>query len=462
MNENRTNDEANTNPSRLGSGEKACWFTLCVILAMTPIALVGDAVRQLWAANEAEEIRQRLINEGVPLSSAALAVKAASNASDTGGATLQRIADAIYRYRLPTGFLVDEFSNEGAFVPPQEEWMVGKLLAERASDASAIVSAMESLATDQPIQQPLLFEGMQTLLPETQSSREHIRFLRRQAQLAYHQGDFERVVTLIELMQTLADVGDWQVFLVSELVWTAKQEAIATSICECMEHDVFTDGQLERLKAIVARTINYSDRWKIAMGSELAMAAAQLGIVEEGGAVHWALGVLAGHQTGSSRLYALRGFDATIQEGERLGGLAWDPDQWPEPFDESSRTVSLVSFPLADDAILMQQMHPGVKRLAQVYHRLETHRRVARLAIGLRQYEHANDSWPGDLSVLSKFGVVDSDSRYPSGKWIGYANRDEGPAYLWIDLDEPGERRSPFTNEEVEDKGNRWQYELNP
>lgn len=311
-------------------------------------------------------------------------------------------------------------------------------------------------AAPQPVQFPIYFESMNTLLPEVQDSRGLARLVCLDAQVAIYLGDSQRAyddfVTLHHLVRHVETVP----FSICLLV-TKSIKSMALSILQKgIEQDLFTDTQLEAIDKILLENCDIGEEWRMSCERDLGML------------IPVFLNPALASQKKSKALPA-RGHDGVyyIELMTRLAQIPttdWDVFYHSVCEEDVRFKRDVRSWRGMIDLILTSLVAPAIPTLAEITIDRAQHYRQARLGVAIRLFQHKYGKLPVSLSELPPF---DPDVRAFRQQPFGYRLTPTG-ATLWggkfdgdykeIPLAIPS--LAPQTSESLDNRNYVWNLEF--
>lgn len=296
---------------------------------------------------------------------------------------------------------------------PGQPWEIEPIIRRYTERAEPILAAMDELVKqDQPVWQPLIWEGFDTLLPEIQESRDLTRLLATEFRHAVQQDDPERALRALNLMHGVVKAFDWHICLVADLVTMAGRSQHRLLIRQSLETGFWDDAEsLQQLREQLLETDNLDSRWIQMVAGEQAMLSESLGdSFTVTGIKLFPFGVppaarvnllekirLAGEVQGVGTVEHVRAIEREIEQSTtRPNGPA------------SGSNFTLVGLPFAYSDGPTGLLGADFAGAAEAYLRDETERRWTLTAVAIKQFQVRFDRWPDQLGELSAIGIPNS------------------------------------------------------
>lgn len=307
------------------------------------------------------------------------------------------------------------------------KWEVDALVDDFLEQARPLFDLLYDAAKyPTPVWQPMEFQGIVTLLPELQDSRQIQRLLQLDFEHAIVHSDSDRALSDLQAMQTTAEAFDWDMFLVGELVNIALRGIYYASIQRSLYANVWSAEQLEKLTAQVSQPLPLAQSWNASVETEKALSLAYVSGSRPPQEVEFLL-------SAESKLDLMRRYDE-IQalSGAPLGDLTRRADELEG--DWKSRQTNVGA-----DA-LGSMLLPAVAAYANAFERLERTRRMVLTSLAIKRFQLAKDRWPEHLQELTQVGLSPEDWTLPGIGSLGCAiERDGKTACVWaVGQNDPG------------------------
>lgn len=269
-----------------------------------------------------------------------------------------------------------------------------------------------------PVWQPLVFRGLQTLLPQLQESRQVQRLLMLDFEHAIVHQDLDRAMRDLQAMQTTAAAFDWHICIVNELVTIALRGMYYDAIERSLFAQVWTDEHLEKLMEQVRQPLPLERGWAASIEAEKAMTLSNL----DGTGSMADLELL---NSASNKLYLIRRYDEIQSLADTPAGqFARKAAQLESDWKNRPSNVG--------GDILVNMLTPAVAAYAEAFDRSERSRRLVLTSLAVKRFQLANDRWPEQLQELSQVGLGPADWTLPGIGSLGYAVESDGKtACVW-------------------------------
>ncbi|HUP79624.1 MAG TPA: hypothetical protein VM260_13820, partial [Pirellula sp.] len=328
---------------------------------------------------------------------------------------------------------------------PSSDWPEEPRVAEFLQEVRPLVKRIyKADAFPKPVWMPIHFDGFNTLIEESQSSRSIGRIVYLDAIHALYHKDGDRALKDIYALRSVAQAFDWDFCMVTRMVSMAIRGMHSEIINRSLSMDVWNDEQLTALSNEVNQPYEVSKAWKATLAGELGMAypelndPRQLGNVENSGvsATLFAFPVMP-----STRLTVLRAYE-DLQHIADAGdtGLLEQAKSVESRFNDRNRTIS-------QSNLFLGLMMPAVSAYADIFDSFETKRRLTYSSLSVKRFQVKNKRWPKSLSELADVGLVVIDWSTTDRQSFGYELNDD-VTYVWSygNLDKkrvPSERPKP-------------------
>lgn len=285
---------------------------------------------------------------------------------------------------------------------PGGVWPEESIVGEYLEYSRPIIAMIERAAQyPTPVWRPIEFEGIGTLLPELQSSRNIARLLQLEVEHALYHQDTERALRAIRLMGTTVEAFDWDFCIVANIVNHALYGLQLAAIRRSLNADLWNRQQLEELFAILESPQNAEQRFRDTFAAERAMftsmAVEEIGMYAPtvGGVVHLA------YRMPSTRLKLWE----TYADLQQLADS--DLKTMSEAVGRFHREleVELRRRPFDPGNILTGLLLPAGEAYAGAFIRAEDFRRLTRCALAAKIFQQEYDCWPSRLAELEQVGL---------------------------------------------------------
>ncbi len=410
------------------------WWLIFLIFAVpatlicftVSLVRIGYTVRERRGQQEMLIEINKLEQEGFPVDDESLA---AVYANRTSPDRLEAWLALIEVFKTP------EFKARGVGVPefdPQidepfpyrsvesNEWPYAAASIKLVEDSTAMIEEIRRLAKDPvPVQFPIRFQSVSTLLPEVQYTREFARLMAVDAKVAINHRDSARALDDLFTVYQLGDHAAAVPFTVAKLAGAGCRNMALQILQACIQADLFDDEQLRQIDTLLAPRCEIGDQYREIMSEEL-------------GSV---LPVFMDPTLAmkSKKPLPPRGHDALHYIGMFRRAINVETENW-ESFHESATQIeddfyghgkglSIAKM----DRILSGLFAPLFQLIADVLINHAQLHRQARIAIAIRLYEHEHGTLPANLAELP----INLNELQPFGATpFGY-QRNDAKAVLW-------------------------------
>ncbi len=384
------------NSPKVNGRSRLTWLTYLSILpiAIGLIAMANYLIEQRVAARQLAEYHLQK-----PANDAWMEKKFRESTHTDGTAAWSRI---ILLCSGPKGWDESQLPvfGEGTLpIPlrPGAEWeeheQVEKYLAEMQP---AIDLIYDSIDVEKPVWQPIQFNGVATPLPHLQTSRSISRLLHLEAADAIYDGDSSRAMAAIRGLDATAQVFDWNLFLVGEMIQSALRWNHYHVIEQSLAAELWSSDQLLELAAMIETPMNINRRWREIIISE------QMFMTSHINGAWPATGLLL---DSNDRLLLQRDYDAIVELGNvPLGQLSTAASGWERSTLSPSREFKgrRVSYAMN---VVRGSIYPAIHGAAKMLEHSEYHRRMVLTAVAVKRFELMHQRWPTDLGELSDVGL---------------------------------------------------------
>ena len=405
------------------------WIGLVSLIpAAILIVFVGViGYRETIASGEVKAKIAEMRRDGEPFDNDSMAKYFEKNAHKEGTAAwseilaLSQAADAISD-NLPmvgSGTLLSDLR-------PGSDWPDEPRVAEFLHEVRPLIDRIAKADEfPRPVWMPIRFNGINTLLQESQESRSVARILYLDAIHALYHKDDKRAYQAIHSLRTVAEAFDWDFCMVTNLVSLHIRSMHREAIDRSLEMDVWNEKQLDDLSDQVKQPYDVAKTWKATIAGERGLAYPILDNPRLLQDVHNAPTnpLLWLPVTPSTRLAVLQAYE-DFQHCADAGdaGIAAQAKVAVAKYFER-RSLGLSSF-------FLGMMLPDITSYAEAFDRDETRRRLTYAAIAIKRFQKKNQRWPTSLSELSGIGLVATNWTTADGQTFGY-EVGEGTAYVW-------------------------------
>lgn len=273
-----------------------------------------------------------------------------------------------------------------------KDWEFASVCESFVSESSELIEEVRLLAAAPvPVQFPIYFQSMDTLLPEVQSIRQVALVIFVDSQVAINLRDDQRATQDIVTLYRLANLVEVIPSTICNVVATAIRRQALQAVQACIEIDLLQDDQLQQIDGIIQDYCEIGNRWHDAMSAELGLC----------------LPVFTNPAIAlkSDIRIPARGHDAVYFIGLMRRAMQIDTDNWSEfrraavKLDEDT-AASHASWLQSTDRLLSGLFAPAFESLATLWIGEAQLHRQARLAIAIRLYAHRFDKLPSTLEGL--------------------------------------------------------------
>lgn len=284
---------------------------------------------------------------------------------------------------------------------------------------------LQTLELPKPVYFPIEFNGLGTLLPYLQESRQIQRFLMLDFEYAYYQGDTKRAMEDLVAMQKFVKVMDAPASLVMELITIALHGVHLECVQRSLTHNQWSEAELEKLLSDLQTAYYQPERWRDCIQGERAFGSS--------------LTAEDLYQNGSERaavtMFPLMpsGRLKILDAMDEIAGLHQVPlsSLRGSAVALQDRIRNQMSGPSFDGAaVYIGLMFPSIESIASAFVRAEDTRNWTRVAVAIRLYQLRKKEWPASLLDLKEVGIGPADLQLVEGGRFGYEVED-GVAYLW-------------------------------
>ncbi|TWU12234.1 hypothetical protein CA54_10570 [Symmachiella macrocystis] len=376
---------------------KSSWTPAKLLIFVAGVLLIGTfaIIGFLWYSSHAR-LKADLADlraAGSPTNAAELAdfYKVPVGVSDTTGVWVEVIDHVTATSQDQMDIMMElPVVGEGPtpIPPPGTEWAqldaVEELLAKFEPELQA---ARAEVGINGQVRFPIDFsQGIRTLLPYTQETRQVARLLLLDAQVAAHRGDDARALQDLRAIFALSDTLRGEPVLISQLVRGAIHAIGCEAITELMPHCDWSDDDLAALQSSV-RAANFREEVARAMHGERALYLTELNRMRLG-----PLRVRNMHTAIELFKYSDEVFDGSWTEMFQKG------DEFKKKLRERRNGTSLL-LPL-DTAAL--QLVPAIESAIQYTASLTARQRFVNAGIAASRYRLQQEQFPDSLSDLNE------------------------------------------------------------
>ncbi len=421
-------------PASLKNRRRIRWWLIISIFAVpfllissaVAVVRVGYTIREHQGQKQMMAEMDKLASEGWPVDNEGIDALYVSRTSPDNveqwlGLLAHFTAPETKRLNAGVPLLDPTIDDEFAFETVRDpDWKYAEVCQRHVDQQAELIAEAARLAAEPtPVQFPIFFDSMETLLPEVQSLRDLGRLVTIDAHVAIHAGDGTRAARDFELLYNLGDQADAVPGAIPRLVGIALRQLGLEVLQRLVTHDLLSDEQLHEIDRRLQSHCQIGTRWRDILS-------------EERGLYLPAFLNPAMAMPSKKRLPA-RGHDAVYFIEIIRQGMAIDADKWPEFYEEVKRLEESLrpdkGFSLRNlDRLLTHVVSPAYIAIANALIRSVQANRLARMAIAVRLYQRRHQNWPASLQEL---GAEASSQLHPFGpKPFGYKLTNDA-AVLW-------------------------------
>ncbi len=393
-------------PAALNRPQRIRWRWIISIFAV-PFLLVWLAITMVRVGYTLREQRgqkqmfveiDKLADEGWPVDDESIeAVYLSRTSPDQVDLWLELLAqfDTPEYKQQSTGVpLIDPMiDDEFAFETVREpQWKYSEVCQRLVDQHSELISRAYHLTTDQPpVQFPIVFDSINTLLPDVQSLRHLGRLMYIDAHVAIHKGDGARGARDFLVIYSLGDHADAVPGAIPKLVGIALRQLAIEVLQRLLSSALLSNEQLLSIDERLKEYCQIGTRWRDTLSEERGM---YLPVFQNPAAA-----------MPSKKPMPPRGHDAVFYIEIMRKAMALDADKWPEFYDELIRLEGELrpdkGFSFRNlDRLLTHLVAPAYSALGSAFIRSVQANRLARLAIQVRMYQRTHMRWPTSLQDL--------------------------------------------------------------
>ncbi|MCC7337678.1 MAG: hypothetical protein IT422_21525 [Pirellulaceae bacterium] len=399
------------------------WLVPLVCLPLAAFAIYGAwlGYREYQASRELEALIAPIRAAGEPLGDAWLEQHFRQTASSEGTAAWSEllVLSTSFGWNATTDLPIVGNGKSLRTLEVGAKWEADALVDDFLEQAQPLFDSIYDTAKyPTPVWQPMDFQGIGTLLPELQDTRQIQRLLQLDFEHAIVHSDSDRALRDLQAMQTTADAFDWDMFLVGELVNIALRNIYYGSIQRSLFADVWSADQLEQLMAQVGQPLPLAQSWNASIESEKAMALSYV----SGSEPPQPVGLLL---SAASKLDLMRKY-AEVQSLSEvpLGQLTRSAAELERIWGSELSHVRVDT--------LSSTLLPAVVGYANAFERWERNRRLVLTSLSVKRFQLANNRWPENLQELTQVGLSPEDWTLPGIGSLGYSIEPDGKtACVW-------------------------------
>lgn len=423
----------NDNSNSTGTGSmlgrhKFVWLVLLPLLVFLAVAAYWGVTE--WNAGRENRMQfEQWAAAGIPYDNATLQKTYDSRTHPEGTSDWLRCieftdwcsnADA-YK-KLP--YLGYEGEDPKKLVPggKREDWPGEPLVGSFLDEMEPVIDLIEQASSHpNPVRLPIKFQGLNTLLPHIQESRNILRLLSLDCDYAYFNEDNPRAMRDLSLMKATIDAFDSRECLVSELVNIALRGMRRSAIRRTLTHSQWSAADLSSLRDSLAMKEEISARWQELMIHERAFGLTSSNESAENLAQMTNAKPQLKIFTGPSEVKTL------LEAYQRIIELPTGSDvsQWRKraaALEEWLQTLSANS--------LAGMLAPATAQVLEAEIRSEEVRRWTLTAIAIQQFKLEKGQWPEALTALESVGLNYEDFSDTTNTVFGYEIEGD-KVFLW-------------------------------
>ncbi len=401
---------------------RLAWFVwlLAIPLFVVSAIVVGVGVRESQDERQVQMELESLRQAGQPVDNTTMAEWFERRTSSAGTVAWDEI---LYLAASP---VVQELSDDLPIVGhgklpieliPGSDWPDAAKVAEYLQQVQPVLKLVHAAAKlPTPVWFPLQFDGYDTFLVGWQNSRCVVRLIALDAEYACYQREAARALQDIQSIEATAKAFDSQTCLVGDLVCKALRSHAHLAIHRSLQADIWDQQQLSELRSLVAEPPQIEQGFHDVMASERAMAFAaifenplqfqQIGL--KSNLPIWLL------PSGKMRVIE---FYASLQES--VASFA-ELETLAKRYDAELTQLKSGALTLDGSHLVLQAMAPSLDGYVAAIERQENLRRLTLTAIGIKQFQLAQQRWPTQLSELDQVGLGPADWTLLTHGPIGY------------------------------------------
>jgi hypothetical protein len=332
--------------------------------------------------------------------------------------------------------------------PPGQPLPFGPAIRELAAQAKPVLRTLASIQDpDANIWHPVIFDGADLHLPATMQSRSLMRLLKIEFLDAYHEGESQRAIEALTLLDRFYGHGYRSMCASEEMVCRDADSIARKLVMHTLVHGVWSEADLVRIQQLVSREFDWQGRWKdVARGEILLDLPWEEQPISEG---YPLLRMLAPrsliapsekHEI-ASRYVMIASTDdiATPQHVKTIAGIvrpsdkkmksAWAPDQWLQLPRMNADTSVYLSF-------------KSYAAVAREFAHAAGEQRLTRCAVAIKQFATRNHRLPASLNELASVGLPAEATVNIYGQPIEYElGKDRAMATLWSNAALPADAK---------------------
>jgi type II secretory pathway pseudopilin PulG len=277
-----------------------------------------------------------------------------------------------------------------------------------------------------PVQFPVKFQSLNTLLPNTQNIRQASRLIHLEGKFAVYERDSQSIANSINALSGMSIVCSKEPFLVSHLVSIAVEGLAWNLLRQALEVDALETRELDDLMNTLNNQPSVSESWRSAINGERAM-------------------ILSLFQNPANLRQFMNSSDAMVIPARSADALLAlelfqraeeaNPDS-PEQFrneldaiDEQLRESVGGSLLGRLDSIITSLSLPALNSAGKAFLRRSQYRQLALIGLAIRKYEDQHGQLPTDLGQLKQLETVKNSLVFDQSQY-GYRSESDY-AIMW-------------------------------
>lgn len=467
MNESRPNGKSPYRPMVI----------MLVMLFVVPLILCGGLLtwffgRQSAAANALAMRAEQYTAAGIPVDDAGMSKLHRSLTSDR-----HSDAWAAVGKELSSDAFGEECRNmpilgDGLGVPPAgDEWPDEERVQAFLTRWDSVLKTIRDLSLDEldsdekPLRRKLEFDGIMTLLNETQEARQFARLLLLKHDVALRNRDGDTASEYIRAMQGLRRSFDGEPLLISQLVGIAIGTMSNDMLRRSLEADVLSEEQLKEISGKIARFDKTIDLHRVAAQGERA---STLPIFTDPDRAKMMLEMEGGSANVADVLTKLRSRDGIfyLDEMDKIEHL---PDDSMKSFLQAATKWEADLGVKAGNASTFEKMDhvlsyltlPAYGAAVVAFVREAESNNLARQAIAVRLFQYRFGRWPETVDELEQVGMTPLDWETAGDVPFGWIADADGVVVWGVDRSTEDEiPAQPPTIESEDDRNAAWVWRI--
>ncbi|MCG8652766.1 MAG: hypothetical protein MI861_23200 [Pirellulales bacterium] len=341
--------------------------------------------------------------------------------------------------------LSEQFINDSAQVPqldqalpvplpgsPWEEEEAALALLERWESLRQSIHQLAAMERDDdrpPVRRPIVFEGIGTLLTDTQELRTMARLIELEYGIALRRGNADQSLACIQAIGGLQRSLSGEPILISQLVGASLQRTANRMLQQALQLDLLSEPQLVEVRDTIPSFQHIHSLHQLAIDGDVAMilpAFTNPKKTEE-------LLVLEGEQSLADVIHKLRSRDGLfyLDEIEKIKAFPNEnvrsfylaADQWKQELETRLADASTAE---KAELKLSFMLLPTYAAASEAMAGCAEQNNLARLAISVRLFKYRLNRWPQSQRELNEIGVDPESLLTIDDKPFGYRIEPEG------------------------------------